>query len=141
MTRSDIRSIQSFFTNKIPSIWDEEDWSIFQSARGLEVFETDNDIVVKASVPGLLPNEVEVTFEDGVLRIAGRHEENEEDKEKKKVIYQSHRVSTFNYQTALPRMIDPNKITADIEHGVITVNAPLSEAAKLKKIDVTSKGK
>ncbi len=141
MTRSDIRSIQSFFTNKIPSIWDEEDWSIFQSARGLEVFETDNDIVVKASVPGLLPNEVEVTFEDGVLRIAGRHEENEEDKKKKKVIYQSHRVSTFNYQTALPRMIDPNKITADIEHGVITVNAPLSEAAKLKKIDVTSKGK
>lgn len=141
MTRSDLSPIQSFFSSRIPTFWEDEDWPFFQSGRGMEVFETDNEIVVKAPIPGILPEEVSVTFEDGVLRISGKHEESEEDKQKKKVVYQSHRSSTFNYQTTLPRMIDPNSIKAEVEHGVITVTAPISEAAKLKKIEVSAKGK
>lgn len=141
MTRSDLSPIQSFFSNRIPAFWDDEDFPFFQSGRGMEVFETENEIVVKAPIPGILPEEANVTFEDGVLRISAKHEESEEDKKMKKVVYQSHRTSTFNYQATLPRMIDPNSIKAEIEHGIMTVTAPISEAAKLKKIEVRAKGK
>jgi len=141
MTRSDLSPIQSFFSSRFPTFWDDEDWPFLQSGRSLEVFETDNEIVVKAPIPGVSPDEVNVTFEDGVLRISAKHEESEEEKQKKKVVYQAHRSSAFNYQTTLPRMIDPNNVKAEVEHGIITVSAPISEAAKLKKIEVSAKGK
>lgn len=140
MAKLALRPTNPFFS--LPQFWDDEDWP-FTSAQqqGLEVFETDSDIVVKASVPGIKPEDIEVTFEDGVLRINGRTEEKDEEKQKKKVVYQARRVSSFNYSTSLPRPVDSNKIKAEIEDGVVTVSAPLAAEAKPKKVTVTTKSK
>lgn len=125
----------------LPGLLDEE-WPEITVTEGLNVYETEGEVVVEAAMPGIPSDKVDVTFEDGVLRISGKHEESEEEKKRKKVVYRSARVASFDYTTTLPRAIDPNKIEANVNNGVLTIKAPIAKEAKPKKIAVkTSSGK
>jgi HSP20 family molecular chaperone IbpA len=79
---------------------------------------------------------VEVTYEDGVLRIRAKYEEKEEEKKKRKVVYRMDRVTSFDYTTTLPRPVDEKSIEARVENGVVVVSAKIAEEAKPKKIPV-----
>ncbi|HUW24016.1 MAG TPA: Hsp20/alpha crystallin family protein [Patescibacteria group bacterium] len=103
---------------------------------GLDIFETEDAVVVKAPVPGVPPDEVSVTFEGGVLRIQARHEEGEQERKERKTIYREQRLTSFVYSTTLPRAVDPEKINAEVKDGVVTVTAPIATTAKPKKISV-----
>lgn len=125
---------------RLPSLFEEEEeWPELTVTEGLDVYETENEVVVKAAVPGVPADKVEVTFEDGVLRITGKVEETEEEKKKKKVVYRAQRMAAFDYTTTLPRAIDPEKLEAEVEDGVLTVRAPIAPTAKPKKIAVKTK--
>lgn len=131
-----------WFSEKFFSLWeDEENWPQVKVTEGLDVYETDSDVVVKAAVPGVPADKVEVTFEDGVLRIKAKVEEKKEEKEKKRVVYKQERMSYFDYTTTLPRAVEADKITAEVSDGVVTIKAPIAEAAKARKITVKTKGK
>jgi HSP20 family protein len=122
------------------SLWDEEDtWPQLKVTEGLDVYETDTEVIVKAAVPGIPADKVDVTFEDGVLRIKAQVEETEEEKKKKKVVYRQQRVSYFDYTSTLPRAVDGSKISAEVKDGVVIIKAPIAEAAKPKKISVSTK--
>ncbi|MEI6533488.1 MAG: Hsp20/alpha crystallin family protein [Candidatus Roizmanbacteria bacterium] len=121
-----------------PVMWDEDDYDMpsLTMTEGLDVYEENDTVIVKAGVPGVPADKVDVTFEDGVLRIRARFEETEEEKNKKQVVYKMERVSNFDYTTNLPRPIDEKTIEAKVEHGVVIVTAKIAEAAKPKKISV-----
>lgn len=134
-------SFPQYFT-QWPSLWEqEEDWPKITVTEGLDVYETDKEIIVKAAVPGVPIDKVNVTFEDGVLRIKARVEETKEEKEKKKVVYRQQKLSAFDYTTTLPRAVEADKITAEINNGVLSVKAPIAPTAKPKKITVKTKSK
>lgn len=118
---------------------DEDNWPATTVNEGLDVYETDDNVIVKAAVPGIPSDKVDVTFEDGVLRISGRVEENEEEKKKKKVVYKEQKVRSFDYTTTLPRAVKSEEIRADVEDGVVTVTAPIAGEAKARKISVAKK--
>ncbi len=124
-----------------PTFLDDEEFSDLTVTEGLDVYETDNDVVVEAAVPGLREKDVNVTFEDGVLRINGRREETEEEKQKKKVVHRLQKISAFDYTATLPRPIDGAKIEAEIDNGVLIVKAPIAPEAKPKKITVKARAK
>lgn len=124
---------------KWPQMFGEDEWPEITMNEGLDVYETDEEVVVKAAVPGVTADKVDVTFEDGVLRIKARTEDNKEEKNKKKVVYRQQRVSSFDYTTTLPRAVDADKISADVTDGVVTVRAPIAQTAKPKKITVKTK--
>lgn len=68
------------------SVFDEEEaWPQLRLTEGLDVYETDTDVVIKAAVPGVPADQVHITFEDGVLRIKAKLEETKEEKDKKKL--------------------------------------------------------
>ncbi|QQG41844.1 MAG: Hsp20/alpha crystallin family protein [Candidatus Woesebacteria bacterium] len=120
---------------------DDESWPTIKTNDGLDVYETDSDVVVKAAVPGIPSDKVEVTFEDGVLRISAKSEETKEEKDKKKVVYRQQRASYFDYTTTLPRAVEGNKISAEVSDGVVTVKAPIAQEAKPKRIAVKARAK
>jgi len=123
-----------------PNLWEEEEeWPELTVTEGLDVYETENEVVVKAAVPGVPADKVEVTFEDGVLRIRGKVEEAEEEKKRKKVVYRAQRMAAFDYTTTLPRAVSSEKIQAEVKEGVVTVKAPIAAQAKPKKITVKAK--
>ena len=123
---------------RFPAVFDSDEWPEVTMNEGLDVYETDNDVVVKAAVPGVPADKVDITFEDGVLRIKAAVEETDEEKKGKKVVYRQQKVSSFDYTTTLPRAVDPEKISADVSDGVVTVKAPIASAAKPKRISVKS---
>lgn len=120
----------------LPSFDEEDGWPAVRVTEGLDVYETDKDVVIKAAVPGIPADKVDVTFEDGVLRIKAEAHDTEEEKKAKKVVYRQQKMSYFDYTTTLPRAVDGNKIVAEVNDGVVTIKAPIAETAKPKKIAV-----
>lgn len=120
-----------------PMLWEEEEeWPEITMTEGLDVYEEDDKVIVKAAVPGIPAENVEVTFEDGVLRIKARYEEKEEEKKKRRVVYRMDRVTSFDYTTTLPRPVDEKTLEAKVENGVVIISAKIAEEAKPKKIPV-----
>lgn len=124
---------RSFFK---PFFFEDSDWPEYTMTEGLNVYEENNQVFVEAPVPGIPTDKIEVTYEDGVLRIAGRVEEKEEEKKKDRVVHRRQRVASFDYTTVLPRPINPQTIEANTKNGVVVVSAEIAEAAKPKKIPV-----
>jgi len=94
--------------------------------------------VLKAELPGINPDEVEIRVEDNTLYLKG---ERKFEKEVKEQNY--HRVErsygTFTRSFSLPNSVDPDKVAANYKDGVLTLTMPKKEEAKPKtiKINVT----
>jgi HSP20 family protein len=120
-------------------VMEDNDWPELTVTEGLNIYEENGNVVVEASVPGIPQEKIDITYEDGVLHISGKVEENEEEKNKNKIIHRMQRVSSFDYTTYLPRPIKEDTIEATVKNGVLTVKAPIAEEAKPRKITVKTK--
>jgi HSP20 family protein len=103
----------------------------------VDIYETENDIVLKAELPGIDPKDVEVRVEDNTLYLKG---ERNYEKEVKEQNY--HRVErsygSFARSFSLPNSIDADQVKAEYKDGMLTLTMPKREEAKPKtiKIDV-----
>lgn len=124
----------------LSSIWDDASLvsnPISLDTTNLDVFETEDEVVVKANVAGVEPNEVDVTFEKGVLWIRAERTETDNDTERK---YYSRSSRSYSYKVAVPGMIDHGQEpTAEVEDGIVTISFKKAEASKPKKLAVKRK--
>jgi len=99
----------------------------------VDVFETEDALVLYADVPGVKPEDMDVRFERGELTLHGRCVPPKVDASLLRAEYgvgDYHRAFTINEQ------VDADNITAELKNGVLTVRLPRSEAVKPKKIAV-----
>lgn len=129
-----------------PAMFDEDFWPSFpkweeisQTPSGMDIYETDDSVVVEAQVPGIEEKNVEVTLEGNILTIKAEQTENEEEKKKKKLVHKATKQTSFIYSTSLPRIVDGSKANAEIENGVVKITIPKSEAEKPKKLEIKKK--
>jgi len=101
----------------------------------LDVAEEDDTYVVRASVPGVKPEDIDVTLTDNVLTIRGELKADEEIKEERYHI-RERRWGAFMRSVTLPTPVDQEKIDAGYENGVLTLRLPKSEAVKPRRIAV-----
>lgn len=101
----------------------------------IDIADEDGAYIVKASVPGVKPEEIEISLTDNRLTIKG---ESKEDKEVKEENYwmRERRYGTFVRTLTLPMTVNSDKAEATHENGVLTLRLPKSEVAKPKKITV-----
>lgn len=106
----------------------------------VEIEEKEAEMVLTAELPGLKRENVDVTFDEGVLTITGEKLEEKEDKERKLHVWERN-YGVFRRSFTLPKAIDPAKITAEFANGVLTVKMPKSTEARIKgrKIEVAAK--
>ena len=101
----------------------------------VDIVETDNDIIMKADVPGINEKDIDIQIEDGTLTLKG---ERKFEEEKKGEGY--HRIEraygSFARTFALPDSVDTDKVTATYKNGVLTVKLPKKEVAKPKSVKV-----
>lgn len=96
--------------------------------------ETDRFLIV-ADVPGVAPEQIEITMDDGVLAIRG--ERQEEHKDERDGYKRVERVSgTFYRRFSLPDGVSPEGITAQGRNGVLEISIPKVERAKARRIEV-----
>jgi len=104
----------------------------------LDVYETENEVVVKATVPGVKPEDIDVTLTGDVLSIKGEYK-SEEKTEKRNYLRQERRYGSFSRQVSLPVAVNSDQCQATFENGVLTLELPKADAAKAKSIRVTAK--
>ena len=101
----------------------------------LDISETEEAVVVKAELPGLEANDVEVTLQDNVLTIQGEKKEEKEEKSKN-----FHRVERsygqFERSFQLPTTVKDDKVEAAFKNGVLTVELPKAEEAKARSVKI-----
>lgn len=102
----------------------------------VDIFETDShDLVVRAELPGLNRDDIEVTVENGTLILKGEKTFDAEIKEEQyRRIERSY--GSFHRSFTLPNTVDTNKVSADFKNGVLTVKLPFREEAKPRTINV-----
>jgi HSP20 family protein len=101
----------------------------------LDVIEEEGQYVVKASMPGITPEDVEITLTDNVLTIKGETKRENEKNDSNYHVRERHYGSFMRHLT-LPVPVTADKVDATFENGVLTLRLPKSEAAKPKKIAV-----
>lgn len=101
----------------------------------LDVMETTDNYMVKASIPGLNLEEVEIIFDDNALTIKGELKA-EMQEEGAKYHLRERRTGTFSRSIKFPVQIESDAIEANYDNGVLTLTLPKAEAVKPKKIEV-----
>lgn len=100
-----------------------------------DVAEKDDAYVVKASLPGVNPEDVDITLADNVLTIRGETKADTEIKEEHYHL-RERRFGSFMRSVTLPNAVDADKIEAVNENGVLTLTLPKAESVKPRKIEV-----
>lgn len=101
----------------------------------VDVYETGDSIVLKADLPEVSKEDVDISVEGNVLTIRGERKREHEVKEKK--FYRRERsYGSFTRSFTLPGTVDPDKIEAGFTGGVLTVTLPKREESKPKQIKV-----
>jgi len=113
-----------------PSYREERPWAL-----ALDVIETEDKFIVKASLPGIDPDELDITFTDNVLTIKGEIKE-EKDVEGSNYLLRERRYGIFQRSIALPEPVNADKIEAVYKDGILTLSIPKVEEIKPKKISV-----
>ncbi|MDI6693735.1 MAG: Hsp20/alpha crystallin family protein [Anaerolineales bacterium] len=114
-------------------------WQPFTWDLALDVAETDDEFLVKASLPGINPDDLEITYNNNVLTIQGEIKE-EKDVEQHRYHLRERRYGNFSRSISLPATVKADAIQATYEAGVLTLHLPKVEEAKPKRIAVKSVG-
>ncbi len=105
----------------------------------IDMYQTKDEVVVKAALPGIKPEEVDITITGDILTIKGEHKEEQETKEED-YLYREQRYGSFRRSVAIPVQVKHDKAEATFEDGVLTLTIPKAEAVKPKQIKVKTKG-
>jgi HSP20 family protein len=105
------------------------------AALPVDVMENENEYVVHASLPGVKPEEVQITVHGDTLLIRGETKHEEEKKDNNWLI-RERRSGSFQRSLSFNTPVNPDNAVAQFEHGVLTLTLPKAEEAKPKQIKV-----
>ena len=109
-------------------------------ALAVDMYETDDTIIVKSAIPGVKPEDLDISITSDTLTIKGETKAEEEIKEEN-IIRRECRYGSFCRTLTIPMPIVADKAEAEFEHGVLTLTLPKAEEVKPKAIKVKAKGK
>ena len=99
----------------------------------VDILETEQDLLIRADLPGVKPADVDVRFENGELTIHGRRNPTNADK---KLSLWEYEPAHYHRAFRLSEDVAADKIEAELKNGVLTVRLPKAEAAKPRRITV-----
>src|SRR6266516_3657040 len=102
-----------------------------------DIYETDDELIVKAELPGVDPKMVDVRLENNVLTIRGERQF-EQNVEKENYHRMERSYGSFCRSFTLPTNVEADKIRADFKDGVLNITLPKAESAKAKKIEIAA---
>jgi HSP20 family protein len=104
----------------------------------IDMYQTDNEVVVKAALPGVKADDVQISVTGDVLTIKGEIKQEEEQKGRSYHI-REHRWGAFERSIILPTAVVADKAKAEFENGILTITLPKAEEVRPKTITVKAK--
>jgi HSP20 family protein len=117
-----------------PRMWAGQ--ALESSSLALDAHMNGDELFVQAALPGVRPEDVEITIENGTLTIAGESRSETKD-ENKQYLLQEIRRGSFVRSVTLPNGLEPDKATASFENGVLTLRIPRAEQVKPRQIRIS----
>jgi HSP20 family protein len=119
------------------------DWSRWAGNAGMtpmiDMRETDDAYIVEAELPGVKPEDAEVTLDGQTLVIRGRYsEERETDGSKGRYLVKERQSGAYTRAITLPGGIDSDKVSSSFADGVLAINLPKAAEAKVRRIPVST---
>jgi HSP20 family protein len=108
------------------------------STPAVDMYQTDNDVVIKAALPGFKADDVQINVTGDLLTIRGELKHEDEQNEKSWHIREQ-RWGSFERSVALPTAVVSDKAQADFANGILTITLPKAEEVKPKTITVKAK--
>ena len=103
----------------------------------IDISETDSEYKIEAELPGINQKEIDVKIDNNILTIKGKKEDVKEEKEKNYHLRERY-YGAFQRSISLPNNIEPEKIKASFENGVLNISVPKSDKRTPKKIEISS---
>ena len=101
----------------------------------VDVSENENEFVVKAALPGIDPNDLDITFANNTLTVKGEVKQDEETKDEQYHL-RERRYGSFSRSVTLPAEVQGDKIEANYDKGILTLRLPKAEEVRPKRIAV-----
>jgi HSP20 family protein len=111
-------------------------WSMASPA--IDMYQTDNEVVVRASIPGIKAEEVQINVTGYILTLKGEAEQEEERKERSWHIREQ-RFGSFERSIVLPTDVKSDQAEAVFENGILTITLPKADEVKPKTINIKAK--
>jgi HSP20 family protein len=102
----------------------------------IDVVRENGNLVVRADIPGIKPEEVKIEVEDDILTVSGEHEEHKEEKDKH-YVRRERRYGSFSRSMTLPPGVEAKNIKAKTHDGVVEVTIPLPKEATKETVTIT----
>jgi HSP20 family protein len=106
----------------------------------VDVLHKNGDVILRADLPGIKPEEVKVTVEDDVLTVSGEHTE-ESEEERGDYMRRERRFGSFSRSMTLPAGVNLEDIESTTKDGVLEVTIPLPQAEERKPVEIETKPK
>ena len=113
---------------------EEGKWFEQEGQLAIDIYQTENELVIRSAIAGVKPESVEISFERDIITIRGRREKPFEEKED--YFSQECYWGPFSRELILPVEVDPNLAEAAMKEGILTIRLPKIEREKKKKIIV-----
>lgn len=115
----------------------EKNWFEEEGQLAIDVYQTKNDLVIQSAVAGVKPENLDITLEKDMLTIKGSREKMFEE-EGTDYFSQECFWGAFSKEIILPVEVDPNRVTAEMKEGILTIRIPKILREKKRKISVKS---
>jgi HSP20 family protein len=129
------RLFTTFFDTPTPGNSD----SLRRWLPAMDLVETDDEFVLKADLPGLSEGDVSIELEDNVLTVSGERKAEHQDK-KEGFVRVERAYGSFRRSLTLPEGVDPEKVAATFDKGVLEVHIPKPEERKPRKVAISVGG-
>ncbi|OGF27721.1 hypothetical protein A2303_00515 [Candidatus Falkowbacteria bacterium RIFOXYB2_FULL_47_14] len=120
---------------------EEKEWLGEEYEEGqlsIDVYQTPKDLVVKSTIAGVKPDDIDISINNDMLTIRGKREMQDNIKEEN-YLYRECYWGSFSRSIILPLEIEPDKIEAFLENGILTIVLPKAKSAKEISIKVREK--
>lgn len=119
-----------------PSKKETEDWlSESEGQLTIDVYQTPNEIVIKSTIAGVKPENIDISITNDMITIKGRRQKDEEVKEED-YYYQECYWGPFSRSVILPVDVEADRAEASMKNGILTIRLPKIEKVKTKKIPI-----
>jgi len=113
-----------------------QDWmEEYEGQLAIDVFQTDEEIVLKAPIAGVKPEDLEISITDEVINIKGERKETSE-VTRENYFAQECYWGAFSRSYILPIAVSSEKATASLKNGILTIKIPKEEKSKTKTIEI-----
>jgi HSP20 family protein len=107
-------------------------------APALDVYETNDAFTVDMVVPGIKPEELDLSLQEQVLTVSGEYKDDRQEQQDRNYHRNERRYGRFSRSVSFPTNIKADEVNANYEHGVLHITVPKAEEVKPRTIKITA---